>query len=118
MKKIMLLLITLFPVVLFAEPYIAIREGLKCSACHVNRTGGGKRTQMGTGYGTQALPWNKIDLNEKKIPHYWSVLNDLLSVGGDFRFLNQTTFIKDDTANTFQTDKGNLYLQVKVLPDI
>src|SRR5262245_50506668 len=118
MKKILLLLITLYPVVLSAEPYLAIREGLKCSACHVNRTGGGKRTQMGTGYGTQALPWKKIDLNEKKIPHYWSVLNDLLSVGGDFRFLNQTTFIEDNTANTFQTDKGNLYLLVKALPDI
>jgi hypothetical protein len=118
MKKILLLLITLFPVVLFAEPYLAIREGLKCSACHVNRTGGGKRTQMGTGFGAQALPWQKIDLNEKKIPHYWSVLNDLLSVGGDFRFLNQTTFIEDNTANTFQTDKGNIYLLVKALPDI
>jgi len=118
MKKILLLLITLYPVVLSAEPYLAIREGLKCSACHVNRTGGGKRNQMGTGYGVQALPWQKVDLNEKKVPHYWSVLNDLLSVGGDFRFLNQTTFIKDNTANTFQTDKGNLYLQARVLPDI
>ena len=118
MKQLLLLLITLFPVLLFAEPYLAIREGLKCSACHVNRTGGGKRNQMGTGYGAQALPWQKIDLNEKKIPHYWAVLNDLLSVGGDFRFLNQTTFIKDNTANTFQTDKANLYLHVKALPDI
>src|SRR5262245_51231665 len=118
MKKILLLLISFYPVVLCAEPYLAIREGLKCSACHVNRTGGGKRNQMETGYGVQALPWQKIDLNEKKVPHYWSMLNDLLSVGGDFRFLNETTFIKDNTANTFQTDKANVYLQVNALPDI
>lgn len=119
MKKILWILIGLYPVAIYAEPYIAIREGLKCSACHVNRTGGGKRTQMGSGYGTQALPWIKMnDLTDKKVPHYWSVLDDLLSVGGNFRFSNQTTFVEDDTANTFQTDKGNLYLSVKAIPDV
>lgn len=118
MKKFFLILLLLFPSALLAEPYLAMREGLKCSACHTNRTGGGKRTRMGTGYGTQALPWDKVDLQEKKIPHYWALLNDNLSIGGDFRFLNESTFEEGNTANTFQTDKVDLYVSARLLPDV
>jgi hypothetical protein len=110
-------LILLFPGFLFAEPYFAIREGLKCSSCHINKTGGGQRTRMGAGYGTQQLPWKKIDLQEKKVPHYWSLHDDLVALGGDFNFLNQTTFEEDHTANTFLTDEANLYLNVQLIPD-
>lgn len=117
--KILILLSSLLiiPNLLFCEPYIAIRTGLKCSACHINKTGGGQRTRMGAGYGTQDLPWKKINLQEKKIPSYWSWQDDLVAVGGDFRFLNRTTFVEDNTSNTFQTDKADLYLTFQLIPD-
>ena len=101
-----------------AEPYIAVREGLKCSACHSNVTGGGKRTPMGAGYGVIDLPWKPADLQSQKIPHYFSLIDDLLSIGSDFRAFNRSTFSDGGPeTNTFQTDKSNLYLQADLIRD-
>jgi hypothetical protein len=102
----------------FAEPYIAVREGLKCSACHTNMTGGGKRNPMGTGYGAIDLPWKPADLQSHKIPHYFSLFDNLISFGGDFRALSRSTFSEGQLeTNTFQTDKSNLYLQADLIPN-
>jgi hypothetical protein len=101
----------------FAEPYIAIREGLKCSACHINRTGGGKRTRMGAGVGATDLPWRPVDLEKEKIPSYFSVFNDRISFGSDLRVAYDATFSHGQVAsNTFETDKSNVYFQGDLVP--
>ena len=45
----------LSPAVARAEPWIALEAGLKCAACHVNPTGGGKRTEFGAQYAAREL---------------------------------------------------------------
>ncbi|HJZ12388.1 MAG TPA: hypothetical protein VJ521_09570, partial [Acidobacteriota bacterium] len=111
-------LIILMSSLCFAEPYLAAREGLRCSSCHLNQTGGGQRNRMGAGYGALDLPWQKVDMTQKKIPHYWSFLDDLIAIGGDFRVLNRSIFEEDNHRNTFQTEKSNVYLSLNLIPDM
>ncbi len=73
---------------------------------------------MGTGYGAIDLPWKPTDLQSNKIPHYFSLFNDLISFGGDFRALTRSTFSEGQLeTNTFQTDKSNLYFQADLVPN-
>lgn len=99
----------------FSEPYLAQRYGQKCSTCHVNVTGGGMRTQAGSGY---ASALTSTPVNSSFSPQ----LNDAISIGADFRAgYNYTQFDEpeptgngnqdSDIADTsaFSTGSGNLY---------
>lgn len=102
----------------WAEPYLAVREGLPCAACHVNKTGGGKRTAFGAAYSQFALPIVKSAFVDPR-------LGDYLTMGADFRFENVT--LRDATgsyqgqplaaatANTFRMPVGNLYLDAELV---
>lgn len=74
----------------FAEPYMAVRTGFKCSQCHLNQSGGAGRTEYGTAYTqyklvheqTQAMIRNATDAG---VTSFDPKLNDAITVGGNFR---------------------------------
>src|SRR5207302_5272091 len=95
----------LAPAASLAEPYLAVRTGAKCMVCHVNPTGGGKRTEFGSIYSQTAMAAERLDLRTGKAvpagasePESWTGrLNDQFAVGADLRANAQYTFVPNDT---------------------
>lgn len=116
--------------VVMAEPYIAARTGFKCSQCHVNRTGGGKRTDFGDVF-TQYKLLVKSALSENRPNSFDPKLNKMISVGANFRIEQSYTQAyttkpvnPGDTAKKaeYLWDPGafkekNLYIQVDLVKD-
>src|SRR3989442_5023084 len=75
-----------------AEPYLMVREGAKCSACHTNQTGGGKRTAFAHIHAHDI----EHDLDLLPVPPgvkpFNGELNSYASIGGDLRVRNTTIF--------------------------
>ena len=122
------------PRVARAEPYLMVRSGAKCSACHTNQTGGGKRTAFAHIHAKDILN----DLDFLPIPAgvkpFNGEINPYVSIGGDLRVRNTTTFSdKPDaagrvpenrafrrgvTSNETSVIEALGYLQVDLWPDI
>src|SRR2546427_3295172 len=75
-----------------AEPYLMVREGAKCSACHTNETGGGKRTAFAHIHAHDI----EHDLELLPVPPgtkpFNGEVNSYVSIGGDLRVRNSTIF--------------------------
>ncbi len=75
-----------------AEPYLMVREGAKCSACHTNETGGGKRTAFAHIHAHDI----EHDLELLPVPPgtkpFNGEVNSYVSMGGDLRVRNSTIF--------------------------
>ena len=130
----LLLLCVVAPGAARAEPYLMIRTGSKCSACHTNQTGGGKRTAFAHIHGKDILQ----DLDLLPVPPgvkpFNGEINPYVSIGGDLRVRNTTVF--EDTPNAAGRVPNNRvfrrgvssneidlnealgYLQVDLLPDL
>ena len=99
----------------YAEPYLAVRMGLKCEACHVNPTGGGLRTDFGDVFAQTTLPAHPIQGD-------WGLwtgeVSKFLRVGGDLRYdatVTQTPGSK--TVDQFQMQQTRAYLEAQVIPN-
>lgn len=95
-----------------AEPWLAVRTGAHCAACHVNPTGGGLRTPFGTAYGNTTLPAASVD----GAADWDGRLGERLAVGGDLR----TNFNVVDVPNrpeelAFGRDEVLLYAEFALL---
>lgn len=120
-----------------AEPYLAIQEGYKCSKCHVNMTGGGKRTDFANIYVQTRLSssffnWRKYlpqpeedeDTEENPLKSdssssfFSGRLNDYIAIGGDFRaFYEAVDTPGQGRDDAFNQRKQNIYLEIDLIPE-
>ena len=108
----------------YAEPYLAVRTGQKCMTCHVNPTGGGKRTEFGAIYGNTALAAGHLEeISEQaspgSTPEFWTgKINDYLTLGADAR-INVDSAEIPNQENTFDLRLRNaqLYFELQLVPN-
>lgn len=97
-----------------AEPYLAVRQGLKCTVCHVNPTGGGLRSEFGDAFAQNVLPM-KPDSPDWGL--WTGDVAKFLRVGGDVRYDATVTQVpKTKTVDQFQLQQGRLYLEGELIP--
>jgi hypothetical protein len=109
----------LVPNVGSAEPYLAVESGLKCSNCHVNPSGGGKRNLFGTLYGRNQISARALDLVEGKSPWTGDVVSRWFAVGGDFRggYSSVETPGFDDESET-EISRATVYAEFRAIPNL
>lgn len=95
-----------------AEPYLSVRSGQACSACHANTTGGGLRTDFGSAYAQNTLSVRPL-LETPLVPEIG--IAGGLRLGGDARY-SARQFELDDVDGDweFATDRVSLYGQLQL----
>lgn len=101
-----------------SEPYLAVEAGLKCSVCHVNPTGGGKRTLFGMTYARNVLAERTL-LRDENTQGWNSEVNRWLGIGGDYRGgYARTDVPREPVRSTWSTRRATAYLEVRALPGL
>jgi hypothetical protein len=98
-----------------AEPYLAVQQGYKCIACHVNPTGGGLRNDFGIVFAENLMPASALP---DGVPVWTGRIGDFLRLGGDLR----ASWTRSDVPNASAQhatglDQLRLYADVAVIPD-
>ncbi len=96
-----------------AEPYIAVRTGMKCMVCHTSPSGGGKRTAYGNAYSQTELAARTLDLGK-----LWTgEINRYLAVGGDVRGAwNEIDVPGQGSSSDTDLDEFLAYVEVRPFP--
>jgi hypothetical protein len=96
-----------------AEPYLAVRQDLKCNGCHVNPTGGGLRNDFGMAFSQHVLPARPA------AGEGWTgKVGELLRLGGDLRTGWSDTRVPDQgSRRRFDLDEVRLYADFTLLAD-
>lgn len=107
LSTLILIYLALQVSVSYAEPYLAVKNNLMCSACHVNPVGGGARNAYGAYYGTSVLPQTAGSLTQFDNGN----ITEGLRIGANFR-ANYTQVENENSPNTstFETQSGQLYV--------
>ena len=98
-----------------AEPYLAVQQGYKCEACHVNPTGGGLRNDFGTLFTENALPQFSLP---SSFPVWSGNLFKFLRVGADLRTGRSETAAPDTpTEKQSGLEQLRAYADVSIIPN-
>ena len=105
----------LWPASAAAEPYLALRTGLKCSQCHVNRTGGGGRNAFGSAWAQTMLPTRTVGVRSRS-------LNDWVSIGVDLRAFASARVRRPESARALprtalELSEAQLQLEARFIPN-
>jgi hypothetical protein len=99
-----------------AEPYFAVREGLKCVSCHVNPSGGGMRNAFGNAWAQAQLAEHRIEVPGTDA--WTGSINRYLAVGGNLRAGYTYVDTPDRKAQSeFETQEARIYGAVGIIPD-
>jgi len=101
-----------------AEPYLAVKNNLKCAACHVNSNGGGLRNDFGNIYGQSLLPAQANSFDSAKL----AKLTQYLTIGADARFnanfqrteQSTTSSEQAELSKSFEISSAQLYLNINI----
>ena len=129
LKRIAILAVLLSAAGIHAEPYIAMRTGFKCSQCHVNRIGGGQRTEYGSVYTQYKLLMketeNLLEAQQGGHSSFNPKINESVTIGGNFRveeLMTQKYTYTDNTGahvgaanNQTNIKESNIYINVELV---
>ncbi len=90
------------------EPYLALRTGLKCSACHVNRTGGGGRNDFGSAWAQTQLPTKALAFRSRAV-------TDWIGIGLDLRTKASAAVSETEPRTSLDINEAQVQLEARVI---